>query len=147
MKRLTRVIQPPTGHTDFFDMQLVAPRRLGVVILVLVTATATGASRSEASAPASAQVVANEFVRAANRGDFRTVCSLYSRTYLKVSNAQCRRLYEWGVMLYGTFDYRIVAERRLASGRWHIALTRWHDRSFIVLRRERPGWRIVGGGW
>jgi hypothetical protein len=50
-------------------------------------------------------------------------------------------------MLYGTFDYRIVAERRLANGRWDIALTRWHDPSFIDLRRETPGWRIVAGGW
>jgi hypothetical protein len=129
------------------DMHLFAPRRLGVGLAVLITVTAIAASRSEASIPASAQHVANEFVLAANRGDFRTVCSLYSRTYLKVSNAQCRALYQWGVMLYGTFDYRIVAEQRLANGRWDIALTRWHDPSFIDLRRERPGWRIVAGGW
>jgi hypothetical protein len=141
-----------------------APRRLGVGLTVLIAATAIAASRSVASTPVSAQddsfavsqdvqapfppwVIANEFVQAANRGDFRTVCSLYSRTYLKVSNAQCRRLYQWGVMVYGTFDYRVVDERRLGNGRWHIALTRWHGPSFIDLRRERLGWRIVGGGW
>ena len=72
----------------------------------------------------------------------RLLASMHPR-----SKAQCRSLYKWEASFYDNFDYRVVAARRLANGRWHIALTRWHGPSFIDLRRERVGWRIVAGGW
>ena len=46
-------------------------------------------------AAAGATDVAVQFVNAANRGDFRTVCRLYSARYVK-SQANCVSLYRWG---------------------------------------------------
>jgi hypothetical protein len=87
-----------------------------------------------------------QFVTAANRGDFRTVCRLYSAHYVK-SQANCVSLYRWGAGLYGPFDYRIVRWRTLQNGHWRVDLTRWHHPSFIELEHEKAGWRIVAGGW
>ena len=49
-----------------------------------------------APAAAGATDVAVQFVTAANRGDFRTVCRLYSARYVK-SQATCVSLYRWGL--------------------------------------------------
>jgi len=94
-----------------------------------------------------AEDVAVEFVTAANRGDYRTVCRLYSVRYLKTSQAVCRSLYRWGARLYGRYDYRIVGRRTLANGRRRVDLIRWQHQSFIELEHEQTGWRIVAGGW
>jgi hypothetical protein len=91
--------------------------------------------------------VAFQFVSAANRGDYRAVCGLYSARYLKVSQASCRSLYLWGARLYGRYDYAIVGRRTLANGCLRVDLTRWEHPSFIELGREQVGWRIVAGGW
>jgi hypothetical protein len=91
--------------------------------------------------------VAAEFVDAANVGDYRTVCQLYSASYLKVSLGSCRRLYRWGARLYGPYDYRIVRRLTLENGHRRIDLMRWKHSSFIVLASEPAGWRIVAGGW
>jgi hypothetical protein len=91
--------------------------------------------------------VAAEFVAAANRGDYRTVCSLYSARYLRVSRAACGSLYSWGARLYGPYDYRIVARRTLANGHRRVDLIRWKHPSFIELVHEPTGWRIAAGGW
>ena len=93
------------------------------------------------------QDVAVQFVTAANRADYATVCRLYSPTYLKASQATCRWLYGWGAQLYGPYDYKIVHRRTLPNGHERIDLTRWHEPSFIELAYERDGWRIVAGGW
>ena len=98
-------------------------------------------------ADGTANAVATKFVTAANRGDYATVCRLYSRRYLKVSQAACRSLYRWGASIYGPFDYRVIRRHKLASGHWRIDLIRWQHSSFIELARERTGWRIVAGGW
>ena len=82
-----------------------------------------------------------------NRGDYATVCRLYSASYLKASQASCRWLYGWGAQLYGPFDYRIVHRRTLPDGHRRIDLIRWHGPSFIELAYERAAWRIVAGGW
>jgi hypothetical protein len=100
-------------------------------------APATGGAR---------QHVAIQFVTAANRGDYGTVCRLYSARYLK-SQASCRSLYRWGAGLYGPYDYRIVRWRTLQSGHWRVDLTRWQQPSFIELEHQKTGWRIVAGGW
>jgi hypothetical protein len=120
--------------------------RLGLVVAALVIPATAGAG-TDGGRVASSAAVARRFVAAANRGDYATVCRLYSRHYLKTSQAACRSLYRWGASVYGRFDYRIVRRRRLGSGHRRIDLTRWHHHSFIELARERPGWRIVAGGW
>lgn len=112
-------------------------------LLALSSSLSPGLARGSETGPA----IAKRFVLAANRGDFRSVCRLYSRTYLKVSQAECQTLYRWEVDLYGRFDYRIVARRRLGNGHWYVALTRFRGSSFVELARETAGWRIVAGGW
>jgi hypothetical protein len=97
-------------------------------------------------AAAGATDVAVQFVTAANRGDFRTVCRLYSARYVR-SQATCVSLYRWGAGLYGPFDYTIVRWRTSQNGHRRVDLTRWHEPSFIELEREKTGWRIVAGGW
>jgi hypothetical protein len=97
-------------------------------------------------AAAGATDVAVQFVTAANRGDFRTVCRLYSARYVR-SQATCVSLYRWGAGLYGPFDYTIVRWRTLKNGHRRVDLTRWQHPSFIELEREKTGWRIVAGGW
>jgi hypothetical protein len=124
--------------------------RLGLVVVALAIPATAGAGTdgtADGGPVASSAAVANRFVAAANRGDYATVCHLYSSHYLRTSQAACRSLYRWGASVYGRFDYRIVRRRRLGSGHRRIELTRWHHRSFIELARERPGWRIVAGGW
>ena len=106
--------------------------------LVIPTPSIAGGGRQD---------VAVQFVSAANRADYATVCHLYSRRYLKASQASCRWLYGWGAQLYGPYDYRIVGRRTLPDGHRRIDLIRWHEPSFIELAHEQTGWRIVAGGW
>jgi hypothetical protein len=123
---------------------------LGLAVAALASPLTANASTHRAAAGRASRspvTVANQFVTAANRGDYATVCRLYSRRYLKVSLAACRSFYRWGANIYGPFDYRIVRRFRLESGRWRIDLIRWKHPSFIELARERSGWRIVAGGW
>ena len=115
---------------------------LGCALLVL----SPGLTQAAPAATGARQEIAVQFVTAANRGDFRTVCRLYSARYVK-SQATCVSLYRWGVGLYGPFDYRIVRWRTLQNGHWRVDLTRWQHPSFIELEREKTGWRIVAGGW
>jgi hypothetical protein len=99
-----------------------------------------------APAAAGATDVAAQFVTAANRGDYRTVCRLYSTHYVR-SQAGCRSLYRWGAGLYGPYDYEIVRWRTLQNGHRRVELTLRRHSSFIELQHERAGWRIVAGGW
>ena len=105
-----------------------------------------GLTHAAPAATGARQDVAVRFVTAANRGDYRTVCRLYSPRYVK-SQANCVSLYRWGAGLYGPFDYKIVRWRTLQNGHWRVDLTRWHHPSFIELEHEKAGWRIVAGGW
>jgi hypothetical protein len=98
------------------------------------------------TAAAGATDVAVQFVIAANRGDYRSVCRLYSTRYVR-SQANCQSLYRWGAALYGPFDYRIARWRTLEDGHRRVDLTRWQHPSFIELAHEKTGWRIVAGGW
>lgn len=124
---------------------------LGLVVAALATPiVAHGGNDATATLRAgatTANAVATQFVTAANRGDFATVCRLYSTRYLKVSQAACRSLYRWGASIYGPFDYRIIRWKRLARGHWRFDLIRWRHPSFIELARERTVWRVVAGGW
>ncbi len=103
--------------------------------LLLIALLALSSSLSQASLAAAKPRpdAAMRFVLAANRGDFRTACRLYSGTYLKVSQADCQALYRWGVNLHGRFDYRIVARQKLAGGHWY----RSHPLSEPILHRTR----------
>jgi hypothetical protein len=120
--------------------------KLAIVVLisaVVTTPLAFGAS----SSPAARSTAEDRFVAAANRGDYATVCHLYSPRYLKVSQESCRALYRRGETIFGPYDYRIVRRRSLPGGRRHVDLTLRHHASFIDLAHERVGWRIVAGGW
>jgi hypothetical protein len=111
---------------------------LGLSLLLTDASLATARAKPD---------VAVRFVTAANRGDYGTVCRLYSSRYLKVSQASCCSLYRWGALLYGPFDYRIIRRRTLRNGHQRIDLIRWDHSSFIELAHELAGWRIVAGGW
>ena len=110
---------------------------LGLLVAVVAVPAASG-SRAN---------VEDVFVKAANRGDYSTVCHLYSHHYLKISQAACRSLYRSGEAIFGPYDYKIVDRRTLASGHRRIDLTLHHRASFIELAHETAGWRIVGGGF
>ena len=122
--------------------RVVGPWSLCCALLVL----SLGLAHAAPAATGARQELAVHFVTAANQGDFRTVCRLYSARYVK-SQANCVSLYRWGAGLYGPFDYRIVRWRTLHNGRWRVDLTRWQHPSFIELEQEKAGWRIVAGGW
>jgi hypothetical protein len=111
---------------------------LGLSLLLADASLATARAKPD---------VAVRFVTAANRGDYGTICRLYSPRYLKVSQASCRSLYRWGAGLYGPYDYGIIRRRTLRNGHRRIDLIRWDHLSFIELDHERAGWRIVAGGW
>jgi len=121
--------------------RVVGPWSLCCALLVL----SLGLAHAAPAATGARQELAVHFVTAANQGDFRTVCRLYSARYVK-SQANCVSLYRWGAGLYGPFDYRIVRWRTLHNGRWRVDLTRWQHPSFIELEQEKAGWRIVAGG-
>jgi hypothetical protein len=119
-----------------------------LAIVVLISAiVATPLALAASSSPGSRSAVEDQFVAAANRGDYATVCRLYSRRYLKVSQDHCRALYRQGETIFGPYDYRIVGRRSIAGGRRHVDLRLRHHASFIELAHERVGWRIVAGGW
>jgi hypothetical protein len=123
---------------------------VGLVAAAAGTALAVGGrptGAAEERVARASKEVEDVFVAAANRGDYATVCRLYSRHYLKGSQESCRALYRWGESLYGPYDYRIVRRRRTALGRRHVDLTVRHHASYIELAHEQPGWRIVAGGW
>ena len=112
---------------------------VGTRLLILVAS-------AMAPAAAGATDVALQFVTAANRGDYRTVCRLYSARYVK-SQASCRSLYRWGAGLYGPFDYSIVRWSALKNGHRRVDLTRWHGPSFMsstVSRRGGASWPADG---
>jgi hypothetical protein len=125
------------GKTRFALARLLCAL-LGLSLLLADASLATAGGKPD---------VAVRFVTAANRGDYGTVCRLYSPRYLKVSQASCCSLYRWGAQLYGPFDYRIIRRRTLRNGHLRIDLIRWDHLSFIELAHERAGWRIVAGGW
>jgi hypothetical protein len=123
---------------------------VGLIAAAAATAFAVGGramGAAEERVAGASKDVEEVFVAAANRGDYVTVCRLYSRRYLKGSQESCRALYRWGESLYGPYDYRIVRRRRTAGGRRHVDLTVRRHASFIELAHERVGWRIVAGGW
>lgn len=127
---------------------MMEPNSTTVTWSLLCALLVVSLSLGHAALAAEASVdVAAEFVTAANEGDYRTVCHLYSPRYLKVSQASCRSLYRWGAQLYGPYDYTIVRWRTLESGHRRVDLTRWQAPSFIELAHEKTGWRIVAGGW
>ncbi len=110
---------------------------VGTRLLILVaSAAAVMASAASAMAPAAAGAtdVAVQFVTAANRGDFRTVCRLYSARYVK-SQASCVSLYRWGAGLYGPFDY---SDRSLAHAEERAPARRSHTLARTILHRARP---------
>jgi len=118
-----------------------ALRRPGLLLLV---ALALAVPTTAAASPAS---VARQYVHAANRGDFRTACSFFSRRTMKITNRQCRDLFEWGVVCFGPFDYETVSSHRMRGGDWWFTLRRWQHPSYIRLHRDAVGWRISSGGW
>jgi hypothetical protein len=110
----------------------------------LATAGSQSGAVSSAQASVTHRDVARLFIAAANRGDYTTACSLYSRRYLKVSRAECARFYRWGRRLYGPYDYREVSRHKLGD-KTRVELTHfaWRSKSYIEVR----GGKIVGGGW
>ena len=68
-----------------------------------------------APATAGATDVAVQFVSAANRGDFRSVCLLYSARYVK-SQATCVSLYRWGQGCTARSTTRSFAGARWRTG-------------------------------
>jgi hypothetical protein len=97
-----------------------------------------GLTHAAHAAGGARQDVAVQFATAANRGDFRTVCRLYSARYVR-SQATCVSLYRWGAALYGPFDYRIGRWRALEDGHRRVDLTRWQHPSFIEFEHEKTG--------
>ena len=110
---------------------------IAVLAVLAAGPPATGAQR----------YVEDVFVRAANQGDYATVCRLYSRRYLKISQGACRRLYRSGESIFGPYDYRVVRRRVLPSGHRRVDLRLHRHALFVEFAREPAGWRIVAGGF
>ena len=120
-----------------------SPRLAAGTFLAAAVLSAIGASPA---APGRAYVE-DVFVREANHGNYAAVCRLYSKHYLKASQASCRSLYRWGEQLYGPYDYRVVHRRLTGRGHRRIDMLLHHHHSFVEFAREPAGWRIVAGGF
>ena len=116
---------------------------LGLLVAAVGAQLAAGAPRSGTGRA----FVEDTFVRAANRGDYTTVCRLYSRRYLKISLGQCRSLYQSDEAIFGPYDYRVVRRRTLKTGHRRADLVLRRHPSFVEFARERGVWRIVAGGF
>jgi hypothetical protein len=116
---------------------------LGLLALAAGAQVAWGAPR----AGTGRAFVEDTFVRAANRGDYATVCRLYSRHYLKISQRACRSLYRSDEVIFGPYDYRVVRRRTLPNGHRRADLVLRHHPSFVEFARERGTWRLVAGGF
>ena len=115
--------------------------------LAILAPAAFGGVSAGPGAVAGRVFVEDVFVREVNHGDYADACRLYSKHYLKASQASCRSLYRWGEQLYGPYDYRVVRRRFTARGHRHIDLVIRHHHSFVEFAREPVGWRIVAGGF
>jgi hypothetical protein len=94
------------------------------------------------------RATSDRFIAAVNRADFRTACSMYSRRYLKASQAECRALYRRGLELYGPYRYAAVSARTLPSHHYRVSISR-RDRpaGYLEFASEPGGWKLVHGGW
>jgi hypothetical protein len=123
---------------------------VGTAVAAMASAAPLAAARSQSEGLSYAQASVNHrdvtrlFIAAANRGDYMTACSLYSRRYLKVTRAECARFYRWGRRLYGPYDYGEVSRHKLGD-KTRVELTHfaWRSKSYIDVQ----GGKIVGGGW
>src|SRR2546423_7205717 len=123
---------------------------LGLTAAVPPVATASGSlsqirTRSSDLGP---RRTTARFVTAVNRADFRTACALYSRRYLKATQAQCRALYARGLELYGPYRYRVLAARTLVTHHYRASISRrGRAAGYLEFAREPSGWKLIHGGW
>src|SRR4051794_22795616 len=115
--------------------------------VIAAAAAVVGVLAAGQSAAGAHRFVEDVFVREANHGQYAAVCRLYSPDYLKISQKDCRRLYESAETLYGPYDYRIIRRRVTPGGHRRIELRVHRHASFVEFARERAGWRIVAGGF
>jgi hypothetical protein len=115
-------------------------------LLVLVAlATATGTLPAAALGPRESSA---RFIGAVNRADFRTACAMYSRRYLKATQAECRALYRQGLELYGPYRYQALSSRTLPTHRYRVAISRrGRAAGYLEFASEPGGWKLVHGGW
>jgi hypothetical protein len=123
---------------------------LGLTAAVPPVATASGSlsQMRRRSSDLGPRETTTRFVTAVNRADFRTACGLYSRRYLKATQAQCRALYARGFELYGPYRYRVLAARTLATHHYRASISRrGRAAGYLEFAREPTGWKLIHGGW
>jgi hypothetical protein len=118
-----------------------------VLLAAVVVAIAFGTMRVFAASFASdPRAAMRTFVDSVNRGDWGAACRMYSRRYLKVSQAECRRFWWWGRRIFGPYRYVVVRTHR-AGDRYHVALHCRNQVDFVDFALEADGWKVIAGGW
>jgi hypothetical protein len=126
---------------------MLAPRAGYVFLAAAVLAIAFGTMRVfAASFEPDPRAAMSTFVGSVNQGDWGAACRMYSRRYLKLSQAECRRFWWWGWRIYGPYRYVVVSAHR-AGGRYHVALRSRNQVDFVDFAREVDGWKVIAGGW
>jgi hypothetical protein len=116
-----------------------------LIALAAPPAATAGGSVGEIVGPGK---TTTRFVAAVNRADFRTACSMYSRRYLKATQAECRALYRHGLEFYGPYRYRVLVARTLPTHHYRAAISRrGRAGGYLEFAREPTGWKLVYGGW
>ena|ERR1043166_3809576 len=126
---------------------MLTPRAGYVLLAAVVVGIVFGTMRVfAASFGPDPRRTAAAFVGAVNRGDWGGACRMYSRRYLKVSQAECRRLWWWGKRLYGPYRYVVVRTHR-AGDRYHVALRCRNRVDSVDFALEAGGWKVIAGAW
>ncbi len=122
-------------------------RKLALVIALVISAAVPPAVGGSLGQLGPRRTTAR-FVTAVNRADFRTACAMYSRRYLKATQAECRALYARGLELYGPYRYRVLAVRTLATHHYRASITRrGRAAGYLEFAMEPTGWKLIHGGW
>jgi len=119
------------------------------VLLIATLAIGYGSARVWTSIRTSASIgtstpqnAARRFVKAVNRKDWASVCSSFSRSYLRIGQRACIRLWYWGWKFYGDYRYMIVKEKWLGD-RLRVYVKRPTHMDWFDLGKENGAWKVV----
>jgi hypothetical protein len=115
---------------------------------LLVLLALAGAGQALPPSALGPHATSARFIAAVNRADFRTACAMYSRHYLRATQAECRALYRQGLALYGPYRYEELSSRTLPTHRYRVSISRRGKAAgYLEFASERGGWKLIHGGW